>query len=194
MPTDELDRQFRKGYGEHATLYDNRRFSGNATREQYTQLENGLIDDLIQPQPGMVILDVGTGTGRASIALARNAGTQVIGLDLTMEMLQQAASKRDAAGLDSPALVCGNARALPFPNDTFDVVLAIRVLHIFPHVHWGAFIDEMVRVLKPGGTLVVEFDSPLAGGVWAIIRETVWRLGNCSQFGGWGLDYRSWTC
>jgi SAM-dependent methyltransferase len=90
-------------------------------------------------------------------------------------MLQQAHQHCVAAGCAFPVFARANARQLPFAGSSFDAVMSIRVLHLFPSVHWGALVDEMIRVLKPGGTLLVEFDSPFAGFGWAMIRELRWR-------------------
>lgn len=163
------DQKYRRWYGKGAEIYDDR-FQGSFAGQQAR-----FIVDLIQPRAGMTILDVGAGTGRASLPLAAAAPDAiVVAADLTPQMLQRAAANRDAVGLDFPALVCANGRTLPFADATFDVVVSIRMLHLFPTPHLGAFVDEMRRVLKPGGTLLVEFNSPFAGFGWALVRE-VWR-------------------
>jgi len=60
---------------------------------------------------------------------------------------------------------------MPFASRTFDAIICIRMLHLFPVTQWGSFVNEMRRVLKPGGLLLVEFDSALAGFGWGMIRE-----------------------
>jgi ubiquinone/menaquinone biosynthesis C-methylase UbiE len=164
-----LDQKYRRWYSNGVGHYDDR-FEG-----AFAQLEGDFIVELLQPTSAMTILDVGTGTGRAAIPLARE-GAQVTGVDLTPAMLQRAAEKRDAAGLEYPTLICGNARRLPFPDNTFDSVVSIRMLHLFPTTQLGAFVDEMKRVLKPGGTLLIEFNSPFSGGFWIVVRETMRHL------------------
>jgi ubiquinone/menaquinone biosynthesis C-methylase UbiE len=167
-------------------MYDARRFTGSPRRELYAARERDLIVRLLEPRDSLRILDIGTGTGRAAQALAETSGAMIVGADLSLGMLMQAVHKREQAGTAYPLFVGSNARLLPFQRDTFDVVLCIRVLHLFPPVHWGAFIDEMLRVLKPGGRLLVEFDSPLAGFGWALAREARWRRqGNRPRYYLW---------
>lgn len=169
MTDQPYDRKYRSWYGKGAEHYDDR-FQGS-----FAELQARFIVDLVQPNAGMRILDVGAGTGRASLPLAAAAPEAVVvAADLTPEMLQRARQKRDTGGLDFPVPVCANGRMLPFADATFDAVVSIRVLHLFPTPHLGSFVDEMRRVLKPGGTLLVEFNSPFAGFGWALGRE-VWR-------------------
>lgn len=99
---------------------------------------------------GERVLDVGTGTGVVAITAAR-AGAQVSGLDLTPELLQQATLDADIAGV-SVAWQQGDAEDLPYPDATFDVVIS-QFGHMFaprPDVA----MQEMFRVLKPGGRVV----------------------------------------
>ena len=101
-------------------------------------------------KPGQAVLDVGTGTGVVAIT-ARRAGATVAGLDLTPALLAQAMDNAVVAGHVDIAWHEGDAEALPFPDDTFDVVLS-QFGHMFaprPEVA----VSEMLRVLKPGGTV-----------------------------------------
>jgi SAM-dependent methyltransferase len=95
------------------------------------------------------VLDVACGTGVVSITAAR-LGAQATGLDLTPELLQRA---RENARISGVAVEFheGDAETLRFADASFDVVLS-QFGHIFaprPEV----VIDEMLRVLKPGGTM-----------------------------------------
>ncbi len=99
---------------------------------------------------GHKVLDVGTGTGVVAIT-ARRLGARVTGLDLTPELLAQARAGAAVAGHDDIAWHEGDAEALPFEDESFDVVLS-QFGHMFaprPEVA----VAEMLRVLKPGGTL-----------------------------------------
>src|SRR5512143_382139 len=94
---------------------------------------------------GQEVLDVGTGTGVVAIT-ARRMGAKVTGLDLTPELLAQAKEGAKIAGHDDITWHEGDAEALPFPDDYFDVVLS-QFGHMFaprPEVAVG----EMLRVLK----------------------------------------------
>ncbi len=103
--------------------------------------------DLGHPQRGDLVLDVATGTGNTAFALAPHV-RRVIGLDLTREMLDQArriTAERSIANVD---WVIGDAAAIPFPDDTFDLYTVRAAPHHFPDV--DAFLAEAWRVLKPG--------------------------------------------
>ncbi len=98
---------------------------------------------------GQEVLDVGTGTGVVAVTAAR-AGAIVTGLDLTPKLLEQAKQHAAIAGI-SIAWKEADAESLPLPDGTFDVVLS-QFGHMFaprPDVA----TREMLRVLKPGGTI-----------------------------------------
>lgn len=100
-------------------------------------------------RPGQQVLDVACGTGVVAVTAAR-AGATVTGLDMTPELLARARENAKIAGV-SIAWHEGDVEALPFDNDTFDVVVS-QFGHIFaprPDVA----IAQMLRVLKPGGTI-----------------------------------------
>lgn len=93
---------------------------------------------------GRLLVD-GCGLGAYLARLAPTA-RQAVGLDIEFERTQQA----HAAG---PAVICGAGEALPFPSDTFDLVLSHEVLE---HVQNDRLaIAEIVRTLRPGGRLVL---------------------------------------
>lgn len=98
---------------------------------------------------GQRVLDVACGTGVVSVTAAR-AGARVTGLDLTPALLEHARENAGIAGVQIDWHE-GDVEHLPFENATFDVVLS-QFGHIFaprPEVAIG----EMLRVLKPGGTI-----------------------------------------
>ncbi len=93
-------------------------------------------------------LDVGTGAGELAIALAPLVAS-VVGLDIVAEMLEQGASRVPG----NVELLQGDATALPFGPDEFDLVCCARTLH---HVARPELVlAEMNRVLRPGGTMLV---------------------------------------
>ncbi len=100
-----------------------------------------------------LILDVGTGTGRLPLALLRRLefDGRIVGLDSSSGMLREAHRKTARYGrLD---LVCDEATNLPFIDQAFDAVTCIEALEFFPDR--VAALREMVRVLKPGGLLLL---------------------------------------
>src|SRR6059058_843945 len=100
-------------------------------------------------QSGQRVLDVACGTGVVAITAAR-IGANVTGLDLTPELLERARENSGVAEVDVDWHE-GDVEALPFPDGAFDVVLS-QFGHMFaprPEVA----VAEMLRVLKPGGTI-----------------------------------------
>ena len=93
------------------------------------------------------VLDVACGTGDMAISLAER-GCTVMGVDLSAEML--AIAKQKAA---SATFHLGNAEALPFAEGEFDAVTCAFGVRNFVHLERG--LGEMLRVLKPGGRMVI---------------------------------------
>jgi ubiquinone/menaquinone biosynthesis C-methylase UbiE len=102
--------------------------------------------EFVRPLPGERALDLACGPGIVAAALER-AGLLVTGIDLTREMLREAAARGGRC-------VQGNADRLPFPDRTFDVAVCRNSFHHFPAPR--AVMDEMGRVLRPGGRAIVE--------------------------------------
>jgi SAM-dependent methyltransferase len=105
---------------------------------------------------GRRILDAGCGSGPLMAAL-RDRGAIVTGFDKSAGMLELA---RRRLGDDADLQVADLGRPLPFPDGTFDDVIASLVLHYL--VDWGPALTELRRVLKPGGRLIVSVDHPFA--------------------------------
>jgi demethylmenaquinone methyltransferase/2-methoxy-6-polyprenyl-1,4-benzoquinol methylase len=117
--------------------------------------------ELAAPRPGERLLDVATGTGEIAIAFAHaEPHLQVTGLDLSAGMLERARQKlRRLELVQHVALVEGDALALPFPKDFFDIITIGFGLRNLPDRQRG--ILEMTRVLRAGGRLLIlEFSLP----------------------------------
>jgi demethylmenaquinone methyltransferase/2-methoxy-6-polyprenyl-1,4-benzoquinol methylase len=101
--------------------------------------------------PSADVLDVGTGTGKLAQAVLDAApAARVVGVDFTFGMLRVA-----GRGL---ALVAADALRLPFPDNQFDAIVSAFVVRNLADVPRG--VDEQVRVLRPGGRLVVLETTP----------------------------------
>ncbi|MCY0898479.1 MAG: class I SAM-dependent methyltransferase [Firmicutes bacterium] len=130
-------------------------------------------------QPGAHILDVGAGTGTMTWAMAAKAGPSgaVVGLDPSAAMLQEAARRAPDMAAAPVQWVQGVGEALPFARESFDVVTAQFSLRNMDD--WVQGLQEMARVLKPGGRLVIldVVQPTLARGVvaWQLLKRlTTW--------------------
>jgi ubiquinone/menaquinone biosynthesis C-methylase UbiE len=105
-------------------------------------------------QPGMKVLDVSSGRGTPAVFYAREFGVEIVGVDIATEMVCTATGKADQAGLkDRIVFEQGDAQALPYADNAFDVVInecAVGIPEDSQKV-----LDEMVRVARPGGTIVI---------------------------------------
>lgn len=99
-----------------------------------------------------ILLDLGCGSGIYSRPLAQrlNRGT-VVGLDLSIPVLNYASSRAQAKGLENILFIHGNALELPFPDNEFDAVICCATIHLFPIPDLIRAVKEVSRVLKPGG-------------------------------------------
>ncbi len=160
----------RADYTKEAEVYDLKRFS-NFLGKFYSDLTNAIVYDVLDVKKGEKVLDLATGTGRVSVGLAEK-GIDILGVDLTWKMLEHAKRKASDKGLKNIHFNVANALHLPFKNDTFDKIVSIRFFHILPLAMQKSIIEEVKRVLKPGGTFVAEFNSPFAGlFLWALRRD-----------------------
>ena len=138
------------------------------------------------------VLDVGTGTGRLPLVLLANpafCGT-LAGVDLSRRMLREAAhALKDQP--DRVTLMQQDAMRLAFADDAFDAVVCLEALEFTPRPR--AALAECVRVLKPGGALLVTRRT----GPWA--RWMPGRAPSPQQFkaqvealGVWDVQVRAW--
>ena len=105
--------------------------------------------------PGERVVDMGSGAGIDSLIAARMVGPagQVIGVDMTPEMLAKARQNAAAAGLTNGEFREGYGEMLPVPDAWADVIISNGVLNLFPDKLAG--LREMARILKPGGRLQI---------------------------------------
>lgn len=123
------------------------------------------------------VLDIGTGSGRLAIALAKTRGShfEIIGLDISPNMLQKAGENARQAGVaDKIKFVLANADSLPFPDGYFDLVISYASLH-----HWlrpALVFKEVWRVVKRGGAVIIRDNRRVYGNpfweafIWVISR------------------------
>ena len=169
MNRSEMINSFYDGYHEDSRL----------ARSRHGQMEYRTTMHLIRrflPKDGK-ILELGAGTGRYSVALARE-GFRVTAVELAEKNL--ALLRQNAAGLDNLTALQGDAVDLcRFPDDSFDLTLSLGPLyHLYEDAERSAALQEAVRVTKPGGVILTAFLS-----VHAILWDNYLR-GNLAE----GLD------
>jgi ubiquinone/menaquinone biosynthesis C-methylase UbiE len=115
------------------------------------------------------VLDVATGTGNVALRAARS-GAQITGLDLTPELLDIAAVRAAALGVEVE-WVQGDAEALPFPDQSFDRVLSAFGIQFAPRHEISA--RELLRVCRPGGAIALANWTPegIVGLMFAILSR-----------------------
>jgi ubiquinone/menaquinone biosynthesis C-methylase UbiE len=136
----------------NARSFDACRFGG-PIGELVAQGQADVLADMLGPVQGRTILDVGTGTGRAALLLA-HAGAAVTGVDASEQML--AIARERARDAHAPvSFEAGDAHALQFPSQSFDVVVSLRVLMHTPR--WRQCIGELCRVARH--SVVLDYPS-----------------------------------
>ena len=105
--------------------------------------------------PGERVLDLGSGAGTDSLVAAQMVGEQgaVTGIDMTLQMLTKARTAAAEMNASNVEFVESEAERLPFPNESFDVVISNGVIDLVPDK--DAVFAELFRVLVPGGRIQI---------------------------------------
>jgi phosphatidylethanolamine/phosphatidyl-N-methylethanolamine N-methyltransferase len=127
--------------------------------------------------PGTRVLEVGVGTGL--LLPLYPASCEVTAVDLSAGMLEQAARRTRMLGLDHIRLARMDASRMAFPDDHFDVVLAAYVVTAVPDHR--AVLEEMIRVCRPGGRVMVLNHFTNGNGLLAACERAVSSF--CTRFG-----------
>ncbi len=154
-----------------AQTFDERRFGG-PIGELIAAEQARVLTSFIGRLAGRTILDVGTGTGRAALLLARG-GAHVTGVDASEQML--AIARQRAAEEHLPVrFVAGDAHTLEFDDRSFDVVVSLRVL--MHAASWRQSIAELCRVAD--GLVIVDYPSAVSFAlIQAAVRHVIHALG-----------------
>ena len=166
--------------------FDALRFGG-PIGELVADEEARVITAFVGDVAGAAVLDVGTGTARAALALASRGG-RVTGVDYSREMLRvgQARVARHAATV---ALLRGDAQHLPFADRRFDVTVSVRLLMHMPD--WRATLTELCRVTRR--RMVIDYPARRsAAAIQSVTRRLLHAAGRSTEpyrvFGDGAID------
>ncbi len=111
---------------------------------------------------GAHLLEIGIGTGRIALPLLAQ-GVDVTGVDISSRMLEHLQAKYTEGQTSDPlrawgalAIIMGDITALPFADNAFDAAVAVHVFHLVSP--WRRALDEVLRVVKPGGSFLLGQD------------------------------------
>lgn len=143
------------------------------------------------------LLEAGVGTGRIALPLAER-GYQVIGADISAEMLNVCTARnRSSKVANRLHCVCADTVSLPFPAKAFDLCFAVHLFYFIPE--WRQAVQEMLRVLRPEGALIL-----LHTGFGAEVPRLNARYRELAQYRGYAfpaygvhstaevVDYAAW--
>ena len=127
-----------------ASEYESKRFTGGG--RLIDRREKEAVLGALAPLEDRKVLEIACGTGRFTVMLAEE-GAEIVGLDISSAMLQEARGKAIERGVDDHLeFTKGDAARLPFPDDHFDTVFAMRFFHLADTP--ASFLAEMARVSK----------------------------------------------
>ena len=140
-------------------------------KQRFSHLENypskcrfwGRMDKLLQDLTGKIILDYGCGRGESSLKCLANGADKVYGIDISAVYIKNAKEKANEAGYPEERYLFQemDAHTLQFPDDFFDLITGKGILH---HLNVQIALDEIYRVLKPEGRVILQeplSDNPL---------------------------------
>ena len=166
-----IDReQIERVYTSYAGVYD--RVFGRVFQDSREAVVRNL-----KVAPGEKVLEVGVGTGLCLPLYPPNC--DITAIDLSEAMIDKAAERVKELGLDNVKLMKMDAGAMDFADSTFDLVIAAYVVTAVPD--YRKLMEEMVRVSRPGGRLVLlnhfTQDSPIIAAVEKAISPICIKMG-----------------
>jgi arsenite methyltransferase len=145
---------------------------------------------LAQLNPGEIVLDLGSGGGIDVLLSARRVGPtgKAYGLDMTDEMLALARQNQARAGIANAEFLKGEIENIPLPDNSVDVVISNCVINLSEDK--ARVLEEVFRVLKPGGRLAVS-DIVVRGEIPPDIRRNVELWAGCIAGALHEAEYRA---
>ena len=148
-------------FGEVAHRYDLLNHLLSLSVDRYWRRQVVRLIQTANPDPEDACLDLCTGTGDLLLGIRRKLQLSIVGADFCYPMLRRAGEKLAASGIRGEVSLTGaDAMMLPFPDGTFRFVTVAFGLRNVESMERG--LEEIQRVLRPGGTLIVlEFSQPV---------------------------------
>jgi ubiquinone/menaquinone biosynthesis C-methylase UbiE len=132
--------------------YGSREFFDEVRRRRYEVTDSWITEEIdFTAAGGKKLLEIGHGIGSDLLTFAEN-GAEAFGVDITAEHHNLAMRNFELHGLKADLRLC-DATALCFPDNEFDIVYSLGVMHHIPEI--GKCIAEAYRVLKPGGLFIL---------------------------------------
>ena len=145
-------------YSTEAERYEVARY-GSAYGRAFRQAHREVVSELLATGGKRgAVLDVASGTGQL-LPCAMSCGESIVACDLTPEMMKVSRNLYDC---DSLAFIQADALKLPFADESFDLAMSSRFLHLFSPEVQVQILAEMRRVVKPGGLVVVDVYNSVA--------------------------------
>ncbi len=152
-------------FNKYAQIIDLNQIHINAVFNQGHREGNFILKQLPKNMKGKKILDLGCGIGVTSIFFAKQ-GASVIGIDISPKMISKASKLANIHNTIKIKFRVGNVEKLDYLDQSFDIIFGKSILH---HVNYSKVIDEIYRVLKPGG--IALFSDPLSYNPMAILYD-----------------------
>ncbi len=152
-------------------------FARSPTMSLGTTLD--VLVDLVPEDPGALWVETACGPGLIARAMAPRVGS-VVGIDLTPSMVEKARADAAAAGVENVSFETGDVTALPMADDSLDGAITRFSLHHIPAPI--RVLEEMARVVKPGGYVVVSDFVTDDDGESAAWQEQIERLRDPSHW------------
>jgi ubiquinone/menaquinone biosynthesis C-methylase UbiE len=124
---------------------------------------------LLAAKPGERVLDIGCGNAR-DIARIAERGSEIVGVDISAGMVAAAKQELKRMEISGITLQVGDATSLDFPDGSFDKILCSEVIEHIPDA--SRALREMLRVLRPGGRLVLS--TPNKESWYGVERYWIW--------------------
>jgi demethylmenaquinone methyltransferase/2-methoxy-6-polyprenyl-1,4-benzoquinol methylase len=127
--------------------------------------------ELLQLKNGEIVLEIGVGTGRAIIEIARSVGHSgiVFGIDLSDRMIMLAQSRASKAGLEAKVeLLCRDAAILPYNDESLNAIFMSFTLELFDTPEIDPLLQQCKRTLKNDGRICIVSMSRQGQQNWAL--------------------------